>query len=51
VADDYGFDPIAGELVASSEHEVAVRRIDPALGELVVHFPRVGFRVSVAAER
>jgi glutathione S-transferase len=44
--DDYGFDPVEGELVASSAHEIAVRRSDPALGDVVVHFPRVGFRVT-----
>jgi len=46
VPDDYGFDPVAGEMVASSVHEIAIRRTDPALGELVVHFPRIGFRVQ-----
>ncbi len=43
--DDYGRDPVAGELVRSSAQEIAVRRIDPALGEIVVHFPRAGFMV------
>jgi len=46
--DDYGFDPVAGKLVAASLHEIALERDDPALGEIVVHFPRVGFRVSRA---
>jgi glutathione S-transferase len=45
VPDDYAFDPVAGELVTSTAHEIAVRRTDPALGEIVVHFPRIGFRV------
>jgi glutathione S-transferase len=48
VADDYGFDPVTGELVASSAHEVAVRRRDERLGEVVVHFPRVGFSLAPA---
>jgi glutathione S-transferase len=48
VPDDYAFDPVEGELVASSVHEVAVRRSTPELGELVVHFPRAGFRVQTA---
>jgi hypothetical protein len=34
--------------VSSSVHKVAVRRTDPALGEIVVHFPRIGFRVLTA---
>jgi hypothetical protein len=29
-------------------HEVAVRRSDPAVGDVVVHFPRIGYRVSAA---
>lgn len=46
VPDDYGFDPVDGELVASSRHEVALRREAPEVGEVVVHFPRAGFRVT-----
>jgi glutathione S-transferase len=45
VPDDYGFDPVAGTLAVASATEVAVRRMDPALGDVVVHFPRIGFRV------
>ena len=46
VPDDYGFDPVVGELVFSTVHEVALHRRDPALGDIVVHFPRIGFRVT-----
>src|SRR5262245_73239 len=46
--DDYGFDPVAGTLVASSAEEVAIRRTDATLGTVVVHFPRFGFRVAPA---
>jgi hypothetical protein len=46
VPDDYGFDPVAGELVAADVHEVAVRRSSPETGEVVVHFPRAGFRIT-----
>jgi glutathione S-transferase len=48
-ADDYAFDPVAGELVTATAEEVAVRRREPALGEIVVHFPRFGYRVTAAA--
>jgi glutathione S-transferase len=48
VPDDYGFDPVEGELVASGVHEVAVRREAPEVGAVVVHFPRAGFRVTRA---
>jgi glutathione S-transferase len=47
--DDYAFDPVAGELVTATADEVAVRRREPALGEVVVHFPRFGYRVVPAA--
>jgi glutathione S-transferase len=49
VPDDYGFDPVAGDLVAADVHEIAVRRSSPETGEVVVHFPRAGFRVTRAA--
>lgn len=45
-ADDYGFDPVAGEVAAASIHEIAIRRRDEQVGEIVVHFPRIGFRVA-----
>ncbi len=44
--DDYAFDPVAGDVVFSTPHEIAVRRSDPAVGDVVVHFPRVGFRIA-----
>ncbi|MXP13339.1 glutathione S-transferase family protein [Altererythrobacter confluentis] len=44
-ADDYGRDAVAGLLVGSSEHHVSIRRNDPRVGEVVVHFPRIGFSV------
>ena len=48
VPDDYGFEPVEGELVGSNVHELALRRSAPEVGELVVHFPRAGFRVERA---
>jgi hypothetical protein len=44
--DDYGRDPVMGELVTLALHEVAVRRTDPDAGTVVVHFPRIGYRVA-----
>jgi glutathione S-transferase len=40
---DYGMDPVEGELVASDAYEIAIRRTDERAGELVVHFPRQGY--------
>ena len=45
-ADDYGRDPVHGVLVGSSDHHVAIRREDPLAGEVVVHFPRIGFSLQ-----
>lgn len=42
-ADDYARDPIEGELVLVDTEEFALRRHDPAVGEVVVHFPRLGY--------
>jgi glutathione S-transferase len=46
--DDYAFDPVAGELITATTDEVAVRRHDDTVGELVVHFPRIGFQIRSA---
>lgn len=40
---------VRGVLVHSSPTEFAVRRTDPAIGEVVVHFPRLGYRLTRTA--
>jgi glutathione S-transferase len=40
----HGPDPVEGEVVAVTEDAVALRRSDPAVGEIVVHLPRLGYR-------
>ena len=47
-ADDYGRDPVAGEIVFSNRHEIAILRNAPEVGDVVVHFPRAGFTVAMA---
>ncbi|WP_426398558.1 glutathione S-transferase family protein [Ralstonia sp. R-29] len=42
---DYGVDPVEGELVVSTRDSVGVLREDPRVGQVVVHFPRVGYAV------
>ncbi|HJQ55716.1 MAG TPA: glutathione S-transferase family protein [Vineibacter sp.] len=42
-ADDYGRDPVEGELAFIAAEEIALRRHDPQVGEIVVHFPRLGY--------
>lgn len=48
VPDDYGKVPVTGEIVSLSVQHIAIRRSDAAVGEVVVHFPRVGFLVLPA---
>lgn len=46
--DDYGRDGVTGELIFSNAQEIAIRRHDPAVGDVAVHFPRAGFWVTPA---
>ncbi len=39
-------EPVVGELVIDRLNEIAVRRSDPRVGKVVVHFPRLGYVVS-----
>ena len=41
----YGRDPVVGELVFADAHEIAIRRRDARVGEVVVHFPKEGMVV------
>lgn len=43
---DYGVDPVSGTLVYQDAEELVVRREDERAGEVHVHFPRYGFRLS-----
>ncbi|RMF95204.1 MAG: glutathione S-transferase [Gammaproteobacteria bacterium] len=45
-ADDYGKEPVAGELWRLDTDEICIRRVDRRAGALLVHFPRAGYRVS-----
>jgi glutathione S-transferase len=47
--DDYGKVPVTGELVTLLRDEIAVCRTDSRAGDVVVHFPRVGYCVERAA--
>ena len=44
--DDMGKDSVVGELISISPHEVVIRRVDPHVGEVAVHFPRAGFVIK-----
>ena len=47
-ADDIGRDPVVGELLTLSTYEVVIKRTDPQVGEIAVHFPRAGFVIQPA---
>ncbi len=49
VPDDSGRDPVVGELISSTRDEIVIRRVDPQVGDIAVHFPRAGFVVTPAA--
>ncbi len=46
---DYGRIPVRGSLVTCSSTEIAIRRQDETAGELMVHFPRLGFEITTVA--
>jgi glutathione S-transferase len=41
-----GDPPVTGEIVSVSADEIAIRRSHDRVGDVVVHFPRVGYEVS-----
>lgn len=43
MADDYGREPIAGKLIAANEDRAIIERVDPALGRIAIHTPRMGY--------
>jgi hypothetical protein len=43
---DIARDPIEGELAYVANDEIAITRRDPRAGEVVVHFPRIGYELS-----
>jgi len=42
---DYGIVPVRGLLAISAPDRLALRRTDPRAGEVLVHFPRAGYRL------
>ena len=45
-ADDYGPERTHGTVVRATADEITIRREDAALGEIAVHFPRSGYRIT-----
>ena len=46
--DDYGFDPVSGTLTSLDNHRITILRCTDDLGDIAVHFPRIGYRISHA---
>ena len=46
--DDTGRDPVHGRLLAADAQEIVIRRSDPHVGEVNVHFPRAGIDAVAA---
>ncbi|MGH8597732.1 MAG: glutathione S-transferase family protein, partial [Gammaproteobacteria bacterium] len=45
-ADDYAEVDVIGELVGTAVDCVSVRRSDPQVGDVIVHFPKIGYRIQ-----
>jgi glutathione S-transferase len=45
-AADYAPDQVEGELVIANAFELAIRRVDPRAGTVIVHFPPEGFTLA-----
>lgn len=45
IPDDYGRDPVLGTLLQLSDERIVLRREDALVGDVAVHFPRVGFEL------
>ena len=46
--EDFARDPVEGELVHATRETIAIRRDDPEVGPVHVHFPRLGYAVTAA---
>ncbi len=47
VPTDYGKIPVTGKLVALSAEEIVIERVDDQIGNVMTHFPTIGFELSV----
>ncbi len=45
--EDFALDPVEGETVHATPTEITIRRQDPKTGQIHVHFPRLGYEVTV----
>ena len=45
---DSGDPPVAGTVHVADRERIAILRDDPHVGEVCIHFPRIGYRVTPA---
>lgn len=45
-ADDYGREETRGTVVRTTSDDITIRRREPGLGEIALHFPRSGYRIA-----
>jgi glutathione S-transferase len=43
---DWGFDAVVGTFVSAGPDSISLRRDDPDIGTVVIHFPRAGFAIA-----
>ncbi len=46
--DDYGREVSSGRVVRADANQITILRTDPQVGEVAVHYPRAGYRVTAA---
>lgn len=44
---DGGEQPVAGEVICATSDTISIRRVEPDVGNVDVHFPRAGYRVEI----
>ena len=42
---DYGKVPVTGELMTLNVESIALLRHDPRVGDVITHFPRIGYHI------
>jgi len=47
---DYGKVPVTGELMTLNVESIALLRHDPRVGDVITHFPRIGYHIVRAAK-
>jgi hypothetical protein len=47
---DYGLDPVQGELQCVAANRLTLLRQDERAGTVQVHFPRIGYRLQALAD-